>query len=35
MKVIKEKVLEFASVAKQCPDNLQEKCFELINFLNP
>jgi len=33
---IKEKVLEFATIAKECPDNLQEKCFELLlsHYLN-
>src|SRR5258706_13435167 len=32
---IKEKVLEFASIAKECPENLQENCFELLlsNYL--
>lgn len=30
MQDLKEKVLEFASIAKECPDNLQEKCFELL-----
>jgi len=35
MKGLKEKILEFASIAKACPENLQEKCFELLlsNFL--
>lgn len=27
---IKEKVLEFAAIAKECPENLQVKCFELL-----
>jgi len=27
---LKEKVLEIASIAKECPENLQEKCFELL-----
>jgi len=27
---LKDKVLEIASIAKGCPDNLQEKCFELL-----
>ncbi len=27
---IKDKVKEFASIAKDCPDNLQEKCFEIL-----
>jgi len=33
---IKEKVLEFAAIAKECPENLQVKCFELLlsNYLN-
>lgn len=33
---IKEKVLEFVSIAKECPENLQEKCFELLftQYLN-
>ncbi|MBI5404513.1 MAG: hypothetical protein HY959_14080 [Ignavibacteriae bacterium] len=32
---IKNKVHEFAKIAKECPDNLQEKCFELLlsNYL--
>ncbi len=32
---LKDKVLEFVSIAKECPQNLQEKCFELLlnNFL--
>jgi len=36
MKDLKEKILEFASIAKECPENLQEKCFELLlsNFLS-
>lgn len=33
---IKEKVLEFAGIAKECPENLQVKCFELLlsHYLN-
>lgn len=27
---IKEKVLDFAAIAKECPENLQVKCFELL-----
>lgn len=27
---LKNKVLEIASIAKECPENLQEKCFELL-----
>lgn len=27
---LKEKVLEIASIAKECPENLQEKCFEVL-----
>jgi hypothetical protein len=27
---LKDKVLEIASIAKECPENLQEKCFELL-----
>jgi hypothetical protein len=27
---LKDKVLEIASIAKGCPENLQEKCFELL-----
>ena len=27
---IKAKILEFATIAKECPENLQEKCFELL-----
>lgn len=27
---MKEKILEFANVAKECPENLQVKCFELL-----
>lgn len=27
---LKTKVLEFAAIAKVCPENLQEKCFELL-----
>lgn len=27
---IKNKVLEFASIANECPENLKEKCFELL-----
>ncbi len=27
---IKDKVKEFAAIAKECPENLQEKCFELL-----
>lgn len=36
MKDLKDKILEFASIAKECPENLQEKCFELLlsNFLS-
>jgi hypothetical protein len=30
MQDLKARVLEFASIAKECPDNLQEKCFELL-----
>jgi hypothetical protein len=30
MQNLKEKVLEFAEIAKHCPENLQEKCFELL-----
>lgn len=32
---LKQKVLEFVAIAKECPDNLQEKCFELLlsNYL--
>ncbi len=33
---IKEKVLEFADIAKVCPERLQEKCFEVLltHYLN-
>jgi len=33
---IKDKVLEFAAIAKECPENLQLKCFELLlsDYLN-
>ncbi len=36
MKDIKDKVLEFAGIARECPENLQEKCFELLlsNYLS-
>jgi hypothetical protein len=27
---LKAKVLEFANIARECPENLQEKCFELL-----
>lgn len=27
---LKKKVAEIAAIAKECPDNLQEKCFELL-----
>ncbi len=27
---IKDKILEIASIAKKCPENLQEKCFEVL-----
>jgi hypothetical protein len=27
---LKQKILEIATLAKECPDNLQEKCFELL-----
>jgi hypothetical protein len=27
---LKDKILEIASIAKQCPENLQEKCFEVL-----
>lgn len=32
---LKQKVLEFVAIAKECPENLQEKCFELLlsNYL--
>ncbi len=30
MEDLKSKVLEIASIAKECPENLQEKCFELL-----
>ena len=30
MEDIKSKVLELASIAKECPENLQVKCFELL-----
>ena len=30
MQDLKSKVLELASIAKECPENLQEKCFELL-----
>lgn len=29
---LKNKVLELAAIAKECPQNLQEKCFELLLF---
>lgn len=33
---LKEKVLSFVEIAKECPENLQEICFELLlsNYLN-
>lgn len=36
-KQLKEKVLSFVEIAKECPENLQEICFELLlsNYLNP
>jgi hypothetical protein len=27
---LKQKIMEFVTLAKECPDNLQEKCFELL-----
>jgi len=27
---LKQKIMEFAAIAKDCPNNLQEKCFELL-----
>lgn len=27
---LKQKVMEFVAIAKECPENLQEKCFELL-----
>jgi hypothetical protein len=30
MENIKNKIQEFTSIAKECPENLQEKCFELL-----
>jgi hypothetical protein len=27
---LKQKIMEIVSIAKDCPDNLQEKCFELL-----
>jgi hypothetical protein len=27
---LKQKIMEFAALAKDCPENLQEKCFELL-----
>lgn len=27
---LKQKVLEFVAIAKECPESLQEKCFELL-----
>ncbi len=27
---LKQKIMEFVALAKQCPENLQEKCFELL-----
>lgn len=30
MQDLKTKILEFATIAKECPENLQEKCFELL-----
>lgn len=30
MKKLKEKVLELAAIAKECPDNLQQICFEVL-----
>ncbi|MFX0203854.1 MAG: hypothetical protein ACFFCW_47760 [Candidatus Hodarchaeota archaeon] len=27
---LKDKVLEIAAIAKECPENLQEKCFEVL-----
>ena len=27
---IKSKVKEFSAIAKECPDNLQQKCFEIL-----
>jgi hypothetical protein len=34
---LKQDVLELAAIAKECPDNLQEKCFELLlaGYLRP
>lgn len=33
---LKDKIIELADIARTCPDNLQEKCFELLlsDFLN-
>ncbi len=30
MKKIKEKVLEIVAIAKECPENLQQTCFEIL-----
>ena len=30
MSKLKEKVLELAEIAKECPENLQVVCFELL-----
>lgn len=27
---LKQKIMEFVALAKECPENLQEKCFELL-----
>src|SRR5712692_3831534 len=27
---LKQKIMEFVALAKDCPENLQEKCFELL-----
>jgi hypothetical protein len=27
---LKQKILEFVALAKDCPENLQEKCFEVL-----
>lgn len=27
---LKQKIIEFVAIAKDCPENLQEKCFELL-----
>ncbi|MCX6166189.1 MAG: hypothetical protein NTU73_15240 [Ignavibacteriae bacterium] len=36
MEELKNKILEFAKIAKECPENLQAKCFELLlsNYLS-